>query len=273
MTSREATGFLPLSERRSDSDSLSDWAWRLTFGAIGWPWLLKSLSGGTRAQRETLLQRLGLPEEALPNLGSWKGDAGFLSLIVDHIVEARPATVVELGCGASTLVTAKALAANGGGRLISYDQHRGFCEATRAWVEGHGLTSQILAAPLQRREGDWPGRWYACEELPDRIDMLIVDGPPWSVHPLVRGHAEVLFSRLTWGGVVLLDDASRPGERIVARHWRRKWPDITFKLVQAGPKGTLVGIKRGRGEHASRDTAQPGNDSYEFDSPDRRASA
>jgi hypothetical protein len=42
----------------------------------------------------------------------------------------------------------------------------------------------------------------------------------------------------------MLDDAARPGERLVARRWRKRWPDFDFKLVNAGTKGTLIGRRR-----------------------------
>jgi hypothetical protein len=42
---------------------------------------------------------------------------------------------------------------------------------------------------------------------------------------------------------VLLDDASRPGERVVANRWRKNWPGFEFRLDSRGTKGTLVGIR------------------------------
>lgn len=71
-----------------------------------------------------------LADDALPHLGSWKADTGLLHRIVDAIEELRPRVVVELGSGASSLVCARALELNGGGRLVSYDQHAPFVEAT-----------------------------------------------------------------------------------------------------------------------------------------------
>lgn len=41
----------------------------------------------------------------------------------------------------------------------------------------------------------------------------------------------------------MLDDAARPGERVVARKWRRKWPNFAFRLVHSGTKGTLIGTR------------------------------
>jgi predicted O-methyltransferase YrrM/anti-sigma factor RsiW len=250
VTSRELTGLLSLRESDptlSFTRKANDWAWRLTFGAIGWPWLLKSLHGGSKADKRALMTALGLAPDSLPHLGSWKADTGFLRHIVMHIARLRPAVTVELGAGASTLVAAKAMALHGGGTLISFDQHAGFVEATRKWLDENGLKVDIRHAPLEANIEGWPGRWYSVDRLPDRIDLIIIDGPPWSVHPLVRGAADSLFRRLTPGGVILLDDAARPGERLVARRWRKRWPDIDFALLHDGTKGTLVGVKRAAG--------------------------
>ena len=54
---------------------------------------------------------------------------------------------------------------------------------------------------------------YQLSDVPTDIDLLIVDGPPWAIHPYVRGAAASLFARIRPGGRVLLDDAARPGEQ------------------------------------------------------------
>ena len=247
MTSREMTPYLPLADDAAwpegKSRSAADIAHILAYGAIGWPWLLRSLSGGSKAAKAALLERLDLAPDALPHLGSWKADAGFLTLIVDHIEAARPGVVIELGAGASSLVVGKALQMHGGGRLISCDQHAEFVGATRDWLRDNGIASELRHAPLQTSPNGWPGIWYDHGSLPAQIDLLLVDGPPWTIHPFVRGAAESLFDRIPIGGVVMLDDAARPGERVVARKWRRRWPGFDFRLVHAGTKGTLVGTR------------------------------
>ncbi|WP_443971488.1 class I SAM-dependent methyltransferase [Sphingobium sp. CR28] len=251
MTSRESTSLRALPEERLDGQqrSLSDKAYTLAFGAIGWPWLLYSLWGGTKASKARLLDRVGLEADALPHLGSWKADTGFLHRIVDAVEELRPRTVVELGAGASSLICGKALQANGGGRLVSYDQHAGFVTATAQWLADHGVAADLRHAPLARSVPGWPGLWYDLRDIPETIDLLIIDGPPWAVHPFVRGAAECLFDRLSPGGMILLDDAARPGERIVARRWRQQYPGFSFERLGGSTKGTLVGRKpRGPGE-------------------------
>jgi hypothetical protein len=243
VTTRETTRLLPRADALAPAklgDRLSVWA----YGAIQWPWLLRSLSGGRRADKLALLDRIGLPYDALPNLGSWKADTMLLAHIVDAVAEIRPATVVELGCGATTLVAAQALRRIGGGRLTSYDQHADFVAATAEWVRCHDLDADFQHAPLGSAPAGWPGKWYQLAALPRQIDLLIIDGPPWSIHPHVRGAAESLFERIPVGGRVLLDDASRPGERVVASRWRRRWPGFEFRLDRRGTKGTLIGIRR-----------------------------
>jgi predicted O-methyltransferase YrrM len=245
MTSRETTGLLPRSADGAVVDapgrSVGDWAALLAVGAVQWPWLLRSLRGGSRRDKRALLDQLGLPHEALPNLGSWKADTGLLRLVADHILERKPKHVVEFGTGASTLIIARALEMVGGGNLLSFEQHPEFVEATRRWLAEHGLKADLRAVPLRPSPGGWPGLWYDHGPLPDQVDLMLIDGPPWTIHPFTRGAASTLFDRIAPGGTVMLDDGARPGERIVARRWRREWPDLEWKLVKSGTKGTLVG--------------------------------
>ena len=249
MTSREQTGFLPKSaEDRvvgAAGRSAGDWATLLAFGAIQWPWLLRSLRGGSKAAKRALLDRLGLPRDALPNLGSWKADTGLLTLVADHILVAKPETIVEFGTGASTLIVARALEMAGGGSFISFEQHPEFVQATRDWLAEHGLAADLRAVPLRPADRGWPGLWYDHGELPEAIDLLLIDGPPWTIHPFTRGSASTVFDRIAPGGTIMLDDAARPGERVVARRWRREWPEFEFHLVKSGTKGTLIGRRRG----------------------------
>jgi predicted O-methyltransferase YrrM len=245
MTTREATGYLPRAlEGATPGRSLADWAALIAVGAVQWPWLLRSLAGGGEAKKQALLHRLDLPPDALPTLGSWKADAGLLTLLADHILAHRPRLVVEFGTGASTLIVAKALQMAGGGTLISFEQHRDFVDATAKWLADHGLRADLRAVPLVPSPNGWPGVWYDHGRL-DGIDLLVVDGPPWTIHPLTRGSASSLFPTIRPGGTIVLDDAARPGERLIARRWRRDFPDFRFELVNSGTKGTLIGSRLG----------------------------
>lgn len=242
MTSREKTGFLARGSGETErpfSERLLTIAW----GALQWPWLLRSLWGGRLADKHALLDRLELPRDALPNLGSWKADTWFLTRIADAVDMLRPQQVVELGCGASTLVLSRAMQRSGGGELNSYDQHAEFVVQTGDWLASYGLGAILRHAPITLNPTRWSSSWYDLHGIPAEIDLLVIDGPPWALGPFGRGQAECLFSRIRPGGMVLLDDAARPGERVVARAWRRDWPDFDWALLP-GAKGTLIGVRR-----------------------------
>ena len=98
-------------------------------------------------------------------------------------------------------------------------------------------------------QDDYPTRWQAGEhslrltyQFEPGTDAD--DGPPWTIHPMTRGGAERTFRHLAPGATIMLDDAARPGERLVARRWRKMHPEIDFHLWKGGEKGTLIGIKR-----------------------------
>jgi predicted O-methyltransferase YrrM len=243
MTSRNTTAARARADVTGVTRDAGDWVRLLSFGAVQWPWLLKSLYGGRKADKTALLDRLGLPEDALPHLGSWKADTGLLHRIVDTVLAHKPGTVVELGAGASTLVVAKAMQLAGGGRLVSFDQHGDFVGAVRNWLADHDLTADVRHAPIIAHNGRWSGLWYDLVGVPDQIDLLLIDGPPWALGPTIREGAERLFSRVPVGGIVMLDDAARPGERLVAKHWKRDWPQFDWALLP-GIKGTLMGARR-----------------------------
>lgn len=244
MTSREATPLLAYSNNATVQRGAKDWAMLLSFGAIQWPWLLKSLYGGRNRDKAALLARLGLPDEALPNLGSWKADVHLLNRVAELIFDMRPQMIVELGAGATTLVAGQALAMVGkGGQIVSYDQHGDFVDSTRRWLTAYGVASDIRHAPLTSPSGEYGDLWYRLEDLPDVINLLLIDGPPWATNPLIRAHAQRLFDRIAPGGHIILDDAARPGERLIARQWQRDWPEFEWTFSAKG-KGVLVGKRR-----------------------------
>lgn len=214
------------------------------FGALSWPWLLRGNLPADPHERARLLARLDLADD-LPDLRGWIADAGFLNLVADRILDGGARSIIEIGSGTSTLVAARALAMVGGGALISLDTHPGHAAETASRLRAQGLSGDVRHLGFAYDPASpWGIAWGDLDALPDRIDLLVVDGPPWFRHPFIRGAAEALFDRLTPGGAILLDDAARPGERLVAQRWRQRWPDIDFRLLPT-MKGALIGIQRG----------------------------
>ncbi|OJX78196.1 class I SAM-dependent methyltransferase [Sphingopyxis sp. GW247-27LB] len=192
------------------------------------------------------LLRISISE--LPPTGNCAGAPDFLLLLARAVLTERPEVIVEFGSGVSTFVLAKCLEMNGTGRLISFDHSPAFAELTRRQLERQRLSADIRVVPLRPSESaDHPGFWYDANDLPHAIDLIIVDGPPASLHPETRGSAgPATFAKLRNGGMVLLDDAHRSGERKILSRWRRAYPDIEFSNVDT-MKGTVVGRRIGDG--------------------------
>ena len=105
------------------------------------------------------------------------------------------------------------------------------------------LIAWVKSLPVVEDPTSWSHTWYDLAGVPSEIELLVIDGPPWALNPFIRGRAELLFDRIVPGGLVLLDDAARPGERVVAARWKRDWPNFDFTLLP-GAKGTLAGTRR-----------------------------
>jgi predicted O-methyltransferase YrrM len=165
---------------------------------------------------------LDLPQ-GLPPLRKWAGSPDFLLVLARHVKRTTPRVIVECGSGASTLVLARMLQRNGSGHLYSLEHSAAYADATRTKLREYGLEqwATITHAPLV-------DKWYALPSaLPEKIDMLVIDGPPTETGPLARHPAGPrLLTRLSPGGSAFLDDALRDDEREVARRWRDEFPGL-----------------------------------------------
>lgn len=199
------------------------------------------------AARRELLALVRLTDAQVPPDGGWVAGADFLLLLARQVLEQKPKLVVEFGSGVSSVIIARCLQLNGGGRLLSFDHDPGFAELTRRRLARAGVAGEVQAAPLRHGHDGYGGSWYGHGELPDGIELLVIDGPPaWREEQAEsRGSAApAAFAKLAPNGVVLLDDAARPGERRVAARWRREFPDIRFGDAVT-QKGVLIGVRSG----------------------------
>ena len=94
----------------------------------------------------------------------------------------------------------------------------------RAGIRGPGL----CLAPL-KNYGDFA--WYdpPLGDMPRNFGLVICDGPPGDTPGGRYGLLPILGERLSKGSVILLDDATRPGEAEVLRRWQAEAP-ITISL-------------------------------------------
>ncbi len=139
------------------------------------------------------------------------------------IVHRAPAQVAECGAGVSTIVLARLLAEFGTGCLTALEHDPGWAERVADLLAREELTgvARVVLAPLE-------GGWYAADgvaQLPEAIDLLIVDGPPADRPELAEARRPALMSlepRLAAGARVVLDDIGRAGEQRVLADWERE---------------------------------------------------
>lgn len=194
------------------------------------------------------------PLKAFPRTRGYPASPDFLRVVMEQVEGNRPAAVIELGSGVSTLVIGYSLSRLGSGHLYSVDHDAGYLEKTRASVAEHGLSSYVtlIHAPLvENRHSNAP--WYDIDEslLPEAADILVIDGPPGGDRwPQVRYPAlPELFDQLASGAVILVDDAARVAETACIRRWRDEYPQLSEMKVDC-EKGCVLLTKQDSGPGA-----------------------
>lgn len=163
-----------------------------------------------------------------------------LAMVCNEIALGDRGEVVELGSGVSTVVLARLLRERGG-RLTSleHDPHWARFVDEQLAREGLADVATLIEAPLEPHEAAPDGAaWYsagAVARLPSEIELLLVDGPPagkgteHSRYPALP----VLAAHLAASAVVVVDDATRPGERDVLERWQEpgEWRFGTHEAI------------------------------------------
>lgn len=189
-------------------------------------------------------------EHPLPPMRLWRIAPDFAVTLLALIRAHKPALIVEIGSGVSTVIASYALKEQGHGRVISFEHEAAFARVTAEDVAAHGLTAwaEVRHAPLRNlthKNEDW--RWYdltAFEDL-NGIDLLTVDGPPEGTGWLARYPAlALLHDRLNPGALVLVDDYLRDDEHEMVERWLNEF-DCELVLAEANEKGVAVLRKRG----------------------------
>ncbi len=185
---------------------------------------------------DLLLRKLDRPRGWLPPTRGWAASPDFLLLVADHILAAKPQTVVECGCGTSSVVFARCLQINGTGKLYSIEHDDRFRAKTAGMLQTRDLCAftQLCHTPLtDLKLLDIDFKWYDLSRFPDiAIDCLIVDGPPSQLGAFSRYPAgPLLFNRLSpQTGVVFADDLFRDGIRRSFNQWKHEFRQLTASI-------------------------------------------
>lgn len=194
--------------------------------------------------RRPLTESLDLAPDALPAGGSFHPEEDVLELLADEVRRARPAQAVALGAGLGAVVIARAQALAGAGRLwVMADDQRAMA-LTGEMLAAVGAGAELIAAELEAYDGH--NLWYArhlMDRLPDRIDLMFIDGPGHFAGRMPRWPAgPELFGRLAPDGAAVLDDGARVKQKKTLKAWARAFPDLEQRAT--GTSGGAVILRR-----------------------------
>ncbi len=179
------------------------------------------------------------PRLPLPLTRNWVASPDLILNLYYLILKNKTKTIVELGSGASTIYLSYLIEQHQlDTKILSIDHDRKYAEKTRILLNDHQLSSyaSVNYYPLNEKG------WYQLEtnDIPDNIDLLIVDGPPTFNIPNARNYALSAFEKnLSSNAIIVVDDADRTEGKAMINEWQRH-PKIVKTEHLFTEKGTEV---------------------------------
>lgn len=178
----------------------------------------------------------------LPNLGSlpptrgWSVSPDFLLKLTKVVLLERPKFILELGSGVSTLVINACIQKNGLGKLVSVDHDSKFANMCYEHLMSQTQSSNttIVFCPLKKyilSNESW--QWYNIDKLviEDKIDLLIIDGPPRVIQDKSRYPAiPILLDKLAKSSKIIIDDYKRNDEQEIVKLWISYLTNLGYKV-------------------------------------------
>lgn len=189
------------------------------------------------------------PTRPLPSMSGYSASPLLASALISEIETKKPKVILELGSGVSTLISAYCLSKNGSGIVFSLDHEREYADLTKSLIKEHGLEDfvDVIYSPLMLsavNEEKW--KWYSLEQFVGRIgtqkiDIVVVDGPPHDTQSLARYPAlPLLLPYLSDNAVIIMDDASRSDEKNILGRWLQEFSgQFVVKYIE-GDRGTAL---------------------------------
>lgn len=151
---------------------------------------------------------------------AWSSDSEYLAECLEHAQLCR-GPILECGSGLTTLLIG-AVAKKSGNVLCSLEHHPEWGHRVARLLKQYRIDSVHLSIQPLRNYTDFT--WYEAPtvEIPDSYALVICDGPPSATRGGRYGLIPVMKSRLAADCVILLDDANRAEEQIIAKRWAKE---------------------------------------------------
>jgi hypothetical protein len=210
--------------------------------------------------RKNVLRHKALAELVASNTPSTGANYFDYWLLYSHIRKTKPAEVLELGPGLTTLVIAQALHENGGGRVTAMEDIEKYRDALVTIIPEH-LKPYIdlhLSPSHQVHYGPFRGKAY--QQIPDRdYEFVWVDGPNYDretefdadILQLIAKREKPLTAfvdsrvgscfiySLVFGRKFKYDYVRRTGKLTASRHDMKTYKQIFTRMKW---RGTLYGL-------------------------------
>ncbi|WYL93315.1 MAG: class I SAM-dependent methyltransferase [Gloeotrichia echinulata IR180] len=149
-----------------------------------------------------------------------------------YIYTIKPNSIVELGGGVSTIISAYCCEKIGKGYIFSVDHNDTYAKVTESNIQLHGLQNyvNVVYAPFEKVDLDNKTfYWYKIDVFSNlkSIDLLIIDGPPFVSNSLSRYPAlPFLYHLLNENAIVLIDDGDRNDTIDMVNKWVKEFDDL-----------------------------------------------
>ncbi len=150
----------------------------------------------------------------------WSALEEFLLYSLKRALECN-GPILECGSGLTTILLG-VIAQRSGNTVWSLEQHQVWGERVSKYLKKYGIHSVHLCVNNLQDYGNFS--WYSppLESMPDMFSLVVCDGPPGNTRGGRYGLLPVMKPRLAPGSVILLDDAAREQERVIATRWARE---------------------------------------------------
>ena len=170
----------------------------------------------------------------------------FLKLVVETILTNRPKLVLELGSGVSSVLASKSLEKNGEGKLISIDHDDKYADFTRERLDLENLsdiatiiTSELITQTINKQNYMWYESTF-LNEINQKIDLLIIDGPPRIINKNARYPAiPLLKDHFSDNIIILVDDGKRKDDMKSVQKWIEELNYLNSEFINT-EKGTFI---------------------------------
>ncbi len=170
----------------------------------------------------------------------WSADVRYLHGVIHHALTTT-GPYLECGSGLTTLLLG-AVARHRRTTVWSLEHLAPWRDRLLNQVERLGLLPVTRVLLVELRSTGEGFHWYAPDlsAMPTDFSLVICDGPPGDTPGGRYGAVPVMARNLASGAIILLDDASRPGEQDVIHRWQREFAVETVSAVEASQRFAVL---------------------------------